>query len=78
MINQDEIDTIKRGVELVPFMKACGIELQQVGGNYRGLCPFHEDTSPSLRDCHKITLSQHDAMAVSYSSIHHEMRLEQC
>ncbi|MFH0783501.1 MAG: CHC2 zinc finger domain-containing protein [Pseudomonadota bacterium] len=48
MINQDEIDVIKKGVELVPFMKACGIELRQVGGNYRGFCPFHEETTPSL------------------------------
>jgi DNA primase catalytic core len=29
-------------------MKACGIELKQVGGNYRGFCPFHEETTPSL------------------------------
>jgi DNA primase len=48
MINQDEIDAIKKGVDLVPFMKACGIELTQVGGNYRGHCPFHDDTTPSL------------------------------
>ncbi len=48
MINQDEIDTIKQGVDLVPFMQACGIELKQVGGNYQGFCPFHEDTNPSL------------------------------
>ena len=48
MIDQDEIDAIKKGVDLVPFMKACGIELKQVGGNYRGFCPFHEDSTPSL------------------------------
>ncbi len=48
MIDQEEITTIKQGVELVPFMQACGIELKQVGKNYRGYCPFHEDTSPSL------------------------------
>jgi DNA primase catalytic core len=48
MINQDEIDAIKQGVDLVPFMKACGIDLKQVGGNYRGFCPFHEETTPSL------------------------------
>ncbi len=47
-INQDEIDAIKQGVELVPFMQACGIELKQVGSNYRGHCPFHKDTTPSL------------------------------
>jgi hypothetical protein len=48
MISQDEIDAIKHGVELVSFMKARGIELQQVGGKYRGFCPLHEDTTPSL------------------------------
>jgi DNA primase len=48
MINQDDIDAIKHGVELVPFMTARGIELHQVGENYRGLCPFHEDTTPSF------------------------------
>ena len=47
-VNQDEIDAIKQGVDLVPFMQACGIELKQVGGNYRGHCPFHEDSTPSL------------------------------
>ncbi|MCP3888340.1 MAG: toprim domain-containing protein [Desulfobulbaceae bacterium] len=48
MIDQHEIDTIKQGVDLVPFMQACGVQLKQVGGNYRGFCPFHEDTTPSL------------------------------
>jgi DNA primase len=48
MISQDEIEAIKHGVELVSFMKARGIELHQVGENYRGLCPFHEDTTPSF------------------------------
>jgi DNA primase len=47
-ISQDEIDTIKQGVDLVPLMRACGIELRQVGDNYQGLCPFHDDTNPSL------------------------------
>ena len=48
MIDQEEINTIKQGVELVPFIRDCGIELKQVGGNYRGFCPFHKDTTPSL------------------------------
>ncbi len=48
MIDQHEIDAIKQGVDLVPFMQACGVQLKQVGGNYRGFCPFHEDTTPSL------------------------------
>jgi hypothetical protein len=46
MISQDEIEAIKHGVELVSFMKARGVELKQVGENYRGFCPFHEDTTP--------------------------------
>ena len=48
MLNQEEINLIKEGVDLVPFMQACGIELKKVGSNYRGLCPFHKDTTPSL------------------------------
>ncbi|MBL0379950.1 MAG: hypothetical protein JKP90_09850 [Desulfofustis sp. PB-SRB1] len=39
MINQDDIDAIKHGVELVSFMKARGIELHQVGENYRASAP---------------------------------------
>ncbi|MBL0380031.1 MAG: hypothetical protein JKP90_10275 [Desulfofustis sp. PB-SRB1] len=39
MINQDDIDAIKHGVELVPFMTAYGIELHQVGENYRASAP---------------------------------------
>ena len=48
MINKDEIEAIKSCVDVAPFMQACGIELKQVGGNYRGHCPFHEDSTPSL------------------------------
>jgi len=48
MINQEEINSIKQGVDLVPLMQSCGIELKQVGNNLRGFCPFHEDSNPSL------------------------------
>ena len=48
MINQEEIEAIKQGVDLVPLIKAYGIELKRIGGNYRGFCPFHEDTLPSF------------------------------
>jgi len=48
-IPQEQIDTIKQGVDLVPLMQSCGLELKQVGSNYQGFCPFHEDSSsPSL------------------------------
>jgi DNA primase len=48
MLDQAEINTIKQGVDLVPFIRSCGIELKQIGTNYRGCCPFHEDSNPSL------------------------------
>ncbi len=48
MVEKEHIDNIKQTVDLVPFMKSCGIDLKKVGLNYRGHCPFHKDTSPSL------------------------------
>ncbi len=49
MIEQERIDTIKDGVDLVPFIQTCGIDLKKSGKSYKGLCPFHEDDkSPSL------------------------------
>ena len=48
MIDQEEITAIKQGVDLVPLMLSCGVELKQVGNNLRGFCPFHEDSNPSL------------------------------
>jgi DNA primase catalytic core len=48
MKNQEQIDAIKRSVDVAPFMQACGIELKQNGKGYKGYCPFHEDTTPSL------------------------------
>jgi len=48
-IPQEYIDSIKQTVDLVPLMQSCGLELKQVGSNYQGFCPFHEDSSsPSL------------------------------
>ena len=49
MIDQEEINSIKQNVDLVPFMQSCGLKLKQVGSNYQGFCPFHDDSnSPSL------------------------------
>jgi DNA primase catalytic core len=49
MLPQDEIETIKQSVEVVPFMQDCGIELKKNGKGYKGYCPFHEDNkTPSL------------------------------
>ncbi len=48
MIAKEAIDAIKSGVDLVSVVRARGIELKQTGRNYLGLCPFHDDTNPSL------------------------------
>jgi len=49
MIDQEIINTIKEGIDLVPFIQGCGIDLKQSGKSYKGYCPFHEDKkSPSL------------------------------
>jgi DNA primase len=47
-IERETIEAIKRDVDLVPLVEAKGIELKKNGKSYFGLCPFHDDTNPSL------------------------------
>ena len=47
-IAKERIEAIKRDVDLVALVQTKGIELKKNGKSYRGLCPFHEDTNPSL------------------------------
>ncbi|CAB1063031.1 DNA primase DnaG, partial [Olavius sp. associated proteobacterium Delta 1] len=47
-IEREIIEAIKRDVDLVPLVKAKGIKLKKNGKSYFGLCPFHDDTNPSL------------------------------
>jgi DNA primase catalytic core len=48
MIDQEKIDAIKQGVDLVALIESRGVTLTKNGKGYRGLCPFHEDKDPSL------------------------------
>jgi DNA primase len=48
MLEKDEIEEIKGSVDLVSLIESRGIHLKKNGKGYRGLCPFHEDTNPSL------------------------------
>jgi DNA primase len=41
------IDDIKERVDVVEFISTY-VPLQKAGRNYKGLCPFHADTSPSF------------------------------
>jgi DNA primase len=40
---------IKATTDIVAVIEACGIALKREGNDFVGLCPFHEDTTPSLR-----------------------------
>ncbi|MGI8481668.1 MAG: CHC2 zinc finger domain-containing protein [Chthoniobacterales bacterium] len=40
---------IKQTTAIVAVMEACGVALKREGNDHVGLCPFHEDTRPSLR-----------------------------
>ena len=48
MIEKERIESIKAGVDLAALVKSKGIDLKKNGKSYHGLCPFHDDTNPSL------------------------------
>jgi len=43
-----ELERLKRGVDLVALVEASGVALRRHGADLIGLCPFHDDHSPSL------------------------------
>ncbi len=47
-IEKETIKAIKQSVDLVPLIQSRGISLRKNGKSYFGLCPFHNDTNPSL------------------------------
>ena len=48
MIENERIETIKATVDLPALVRAKGITLKKNGKGYMGLCPFHDDHTPSL------------------------------
>ena len=48
MIPDDEIERIKREADLAAVVRSRGVALKPKGGDLIGLCPFHDDKSPSL------------------------------
>ena len=44
----DEISKIKSQANIVDIVRSYDINLVQKGKNYFGVCPFHEDHSPSM------------------------------
>ena len=47
-IPEEEIDRLKREVSVERLAEAHGVRLKRHGADLIGLCPFHEDHSPSL------------------------------
>ena len=47
-IPKDQIERMKEEIDLAAWVRQDGVELKRVGRNLRGLCPFHDDTEPSL------------------------------
>jgi len=47
-LEEFEVDDIKRKVDIVELFESFGVKLSGKDGNYTGLCPFHEDHTPSL------------------------------
>jgi DNA primase len=49
MIPEEEIERVKREIDLAAVIRARGVELKAQGGDLVGRCPFHDDHDPSLR-----------------------------
>ena len=47
-IPDDELERLKRDVDLEKLVREAGVELKGRGDNLLGLCPFHDDKNPSL------------------------------
>ncbi len=47
-VTQAELDQIKRDVSVADLARRRGVELKPHGKDLIGLCPFHNDTNPSL------------------------------
>jgi DNA primase len=48
MLPEDEIERIKRDTDLAAVVRSRGVALGPQGGDLVGLCPFHDDKTPSL------------------------------
>lgn len=46
--SRPDFDAIKASADLAKVIASYGIELKKQGADFVGLCPFHEDTKPSL------------------------------
>ena len=48
MIEKEKVEELKRSIDLIALIESKGVHLKKNGKGYKGLCPFHEDKTPSL------------------------------
>lgn len=48
MIPKSEINRVKDAVNIVDVIESFGVSLKPSGSSYKGLCPFHDEGSPSF------------------------------
>lgn len=48
MNTRSDLDDLKYRIDLSAVIRQSGVDLRPVGKNLMGLCPFHEDQTPSL------------------------------
>ena len=48
LLEEFEKDRIKASVDIVSLIRSAGISLEKRGSSWMGLCPFHEEKTPSL------------------------------
>jgi DNA primase catalytic core len=47
-ITKQEIAAVKRSHDLIEVIESYGVKLRKKGGSYVGLCPFHQEKTPSF------------------------------
>ena len=48
LYTQTELDQLKQSIDLAALVQSKGIKLEAHGNDKKGLCPFHQDTNPSM------------------------------
>ncbi|MBF0287532.1 MAG: DNA primase [SAR324 cluster bacterium] len=47
-LNQEIIEKVKQTADIVSMINRYGVHLKQAGSNFKGLCPFHQEKTPSF------------------------------
>jgi DNA primase len=48
LIPEHKIDEVRERIDMVALVQRHGVELKKSGRSYKGLCPFHQEKSPSF------------------------------